>query len=95
MQKRNWFVSNFEHVNFIIIENYSQKIYENPNYYVSLWSFKHTKMQFKKMFIHFGGSFYCDFTLLGTKYSLEWFQNLPNVHIIHHPKKPLTIMKIK
>jgi len=28
-----------------------------------LWFFKHTKMQFKKMSIYLGGSFYYDFTL--------------------------------
>jgi hypothetical protein len=34
--KKNLFVSSFEHVNFAINEKYSQKNYDNPNYYVSL-----------------------------------------------------------
>jgi hypothetical protein len=46
MQKHFWFVSNFEHVNFAIKGTYSKKNYDIPNYYVHLWSFKHTKMQF-------------------------------------------------
>jgi hypothetical protein len=33
-------VLSFEHVNFLIIGKYSQKIYDNPNYYVSLVIFQ-------------------------------------------------------
>jgi len=35
MQKRFWFLSNFEHVNFAINEKYSKKQYDNPKYYAS------------------------------------------------------------
>jgi hypothetical protein len=31
--KKNWFVSNFEHVNFAINEKYFKNKYDNPNYY--------------------------------------------------------------
>ncbi len=46
MQKHFLFVSSFEHVNFAINGKYSKNFYDNPNYYVFLWSFKHIKMQF-------------------------------------------------
>jgi hypothetical protein len=36
MQKHFLFVSSFEDVNFAINEKYSKKLYDNPNYYVSL-----------------------------------------------------------
>jgi hypothetical protein len=31
MQKHFWFVSNFEHINFVINEKNSEKHYYNPN----------------------------------------------------------------
>ncbi len=34
--KKNWFVSSFDHVNFAINGKCSRRIYDNPNYYVSL-----------------------------------------------------------
>jgi len=34
------FLLSFEHVNFVINEKYSQKDYENPNYYASLMIFQ-------------------------------------------------------
>jgi hypothetical protein len=40
MQKHFLFVSNFEHVNFVINEKYSKKLYDNPNYYASLVIFQ-------------------------------------------------------
>jgi hypothetical protein len=40
MQKHFWFVLSFEHVNFVINEKYSQKSYENLNYYASLVIFQ-------------------------------------------------------
>jgi len=40
MQKHFVFVSSFEHVNFVINEKYSQKLYDNPNYYASLVIFQ-------------------------------------------------------
>ncbi len=40
MQKKNWFVSNFGHVNFAINAKYSKNNYDNPNYYVSLVIFQ-------------------------------------------------------
>jgi hypothetical protein len=40
MQKHFWFVSNFEHVNFVINGKYSQMFYDNPNYYASLVIFQ-------------------------------------------------------
>jgi hypothetical protein len=36
MQKHFSFVSNFEHVNFVINETCFNKIYDNPNHDVSL-----------------------------------------------------------
>jgi len=63
-----WFVLSFEQLNFAINVKYSKKHYVNQNYYVTFkWPFKHTKMQFKKMFIHLGGSFDYVFTL--------WYNN--------------------
>ncbi len=46
MQKHFSFVSNFEHVKFLINGKYSQSNYNNSNYYASLMIFKHTQMQF-------------------------------------------------
>jgi hypothetical protein len=40
MQKYFWFVSSFEHIKFAINEKYFYKIYDNPNYYVSLVIFQ-------------------------------------------------------
>ncbi len=40
MQKRFWFVSSFEHVNFAINAKYSKEINENPNYFASLVIFQ-------------------------------------------------------
>ncbi len=40
MQKHFLFVSNFEHVNFVINRKYSKNNYENPNYYVSFAIFE-------------------------------------------------------
>jgi hypothetical protein len=40
MQKHFLFVSSFEHVNFLINEKYSKKLYDNPNYYASLVIFQ-------------------------------------------------------
>jgi hypothetical protein len=37
-------VPSFKDVNFVINGKYFKNIYDNPNYNVSLWSFKHTKM---------------------------------------------------
>ncbi len=34
----------FKDVNFVINGKYFKNIYDNPNYNVSLWFFKHTKM---------------------------------------------------
>jgi len=39
-KKHFWFVSSFGHVNFVINGKYSQKNYDNPNYYVSLVIFQ-------------------------------------------------------
>jgi hypothetical protein len=36
IQKHFWFALNFKNVNLAINEKYSQKLYDNPNYYVSL-----------------------------------------------------------
>jgi hypothetical protein len=41
-------VSSFEHIKFTINEKYSQKIYDNPNYYVSLVIFQIQKCSFKE-----------------------------------------------
>jgi len=40
IQKHFLFVSNFEHVNFVINGKYSKNNYDNPNYYVSLVIFQ-------------------------------------------------------
>jgi hypothetical protein len=40
MQKHFLFVSSFEHVKFAINEKYSQKNYDNPNYYASFVIFQ-------------------------------------------------------
>jgi hypothetical protein len=40
MQKKIWFVSNFQHINFAINGKYSQKNYNTLNYYVSLVIFQ-------------------------------------------------------
>jgi hypothetical protein len=40
MQKHFLFASNFEHVNSVIKRKYSQKNYDNPNYYASLVIFQ-------------------------------------------------------
>jgi len=40
MQKHFLFMSNFEHVKFAINGKYSKKIYDNPNYYISLMIFQ-------------------------------------------------------
>jgi len=40
MQKKNLFVSSFEHVNFSINGKYSKIFYDNPNYYASLVIFQ-------------------------------------------------------
>jgi hypothetical protein len=45
MQKHSWFVSSFEHVNFAINGKYSKIIMTILTIMLSLWSFKHTKMQ--------------------------------------------------
>jgi len=39
-------VSSFEHINFVINEKYSKKIYDNPNYYASLMIFQTYKNVF-------------------------------------------------
>jgi hypothetical protein len=80
MQKKLWFVSNFEHGNFVINEKYHTNIVSIQTIMLALWFFKHTKMQFYITSTHLGGSFYCDFTLLGPTHSLESFQILPNDH---------------
>jgi hypothetical protein len=46
MQEHFLFISSFKDVKFIINGKYSQKNYDNPNYYFSLVVFKHMKMQF-------------------------------------------------
>jgi hypothetical protein len=46
MQKHFLFVSNFEHVNFVINEKYSQKNYDYPNYYASFVIFQTYKNVF-------------------------------------------------
>ncbi len=40
MQKTFWFVSRFEHASFVVNGKYSQKNYDNPNYYASLVIFR-------------------------------------------------------
>jgi len=44
MQKHFWFVSNFEHVNFVNNEKHFQKKNGNPNYYASFMIYQKTKM---------------------------------------------------
>jgi len=39
-------VSSFEHINFAINGKYSQKNYDNPNYYASLMIFQTYKNEF-------------------------------------------------
>ncbi len=62
MQKHFLFVSSFEHVNFEINEKYSKKNIIIQNIMFPLWFFKYTKMQFKKVSTHLGGSYRCFFT---------------------------------
>jgi hypothetical protein len=45
-------VSSFEHLNFAINGKYSKKIMIIQIIMYPLWFFKHTKMQFKKVFTH-------------------------------------------
>jgi hypothetical protein len=54
MQKHFWFVSNFEHVNFIINGKYSKIFYENPNYYVSFVIFQTYKNAILRSVYPFG-----------------------------------------
>jgi hypothetical protein len=57
-----WFVSSFEHVNFVTNGKYCKKNRYNPNYYVSLMIFQIYKYAVKKNVHSFGGSFDYDFT---------------------------------
>jgi len=52
----------FEHVSFAINEKYSKNIMTIQTIMFPFWSFKHIKMQFKKISTHLGGSFDCDFS---------------------------------
>ncbi len=52
-------MSSFDHVNFTINGKYSQKLYDNPNYYASLVIFQTYK---NVVSTHLGGSFDCVFT---------------------------------
>jgi hypothetical protein len=47
-------VSTFEYVNFAINGKYSKKIYDNPNYYVSLVIFQTYKNAILKIFHSLG-----------------------------------------
>ncbi len=49
MQKRLWFVSSFEHVNFETNGRYSKNIYDNPNCYISLVIFQTYKNAVKSV----------------------------------------------
>jgi hypothetical protein len=73
MQKHFLFVSSFEHVNFTINEKYSQKLYDNPNYYASLVIFQTYK---NVVSIHLGGSFDCVFTYKKLKLTLKLQEGL-------------------
>jgi hypothetical protein len=55
-------VSSFEHIKFAISEKYFLKLYDNPNYYVSVMIFQ-TYKNIVLRNVHFlGGSFDCVFT---------------------------------
>jgi hypothetical protein len=54
MQKHFLFVSSFEHINFVINGKYSQKNYDNPNYYASFMIFQTYKNVVLKIVHSFG-----------------------------------------
>jgi hypothetical protein len=106
MQKHFWFVLSFEHVNFVINEKYSQKNYDNPNYYVSLLIFQTYKNAILKSVYLLGWFlwlwFYPWYNKILNKHFFKWFElvklcmvmvlgNMEDEHIFLN----LAFMKIK
>jgi hypothetical protein len=82
MQKTFWFVSRFEHANFIIYEKYSTNNYDNANYYASLVIFRTYKNVVSKNVHSLGWLFWPCFYPIALICLKPWFLTLtPNNHV--------------